>query len=69
MTADAPKQQTLAYLEVLSGTSSNKRFALGAETIIGREDDDFSLPETSINLSDARVSRHHARIFQRNGQF
>ena len=69
MTAAVPKQQALAYLEVLSGTTSHKHFALGAETIIGREDDDFTLPENSICLPDARVSRHHARIFQRNGQF
>ena len=69
MTAAFPEQPALAYMAVLSGTPSHTRFALGAETIIGREDDDFSLPENSINLSDARVSRHHARIFQRNGQF
>jgi len=69
MTTTAPKQQTVAYLEVLSGAPSNRHFTLGAETIIGREDDDFSLPENSICLSDARVSRHHARIFQDKGRF
>lgn len=69
MTAAVPKQQTLAYLEVLNGTSTNRNFALGAETIIGREDDDFTLPENSICLQDTRVSRHHARIFQSNGRF
>lgn len=69
MTKVAPKQHASAYLELLSGTSANKHFVLGEETIIGREDDDFSLPENSINLPDTRVSRHHARIFQRDGHF
>lgn len=69
MTTTAPNQQTVAYLEVLSGAPANRYFTLGAETIIGREDDDYSLPENSIYLSDPRVSRHHARIFQSKGRF
>lgn len=63
------KQQTSAYLEALNGERLNTRFPLGAETIIGRKDDDVTLPENSICLADTRVSRHHARIFQRKGRF
>lgn len=69
MTITAPKQQARAYLEVLSGTLANQHFALGTDTIIGRKDDDFILPENSICLPDTRVSRHHARIFQNKGRF
>lgn len=69
MTAAIPKQKPSAYLEVLGGTPSNRYFSLGDETIIGRNDEDFVLPENSVCLSDARVSRHHARIFQSKGRY
>ena len=63
------KQPLSAYLEALNGELPDTCFPLGAETIIGRKDDDVTLPENSICLADTRVSRHHARIFLRKGRF
>ncbi|MBL1275299.1 MAG: FHA domain-containing protein [Ectothiorhodospiraceae bacterium] len=93
MTTAASNQQKSAYLEVLNGELANKCFALGQETIIGRNDDASALTsdssdhssvspvapssaslsapplKNSINLSDNRVSRNHARIFRKKGRF
>lgn len=63
------KQPPIAYLEVLNGTLVGTRFPLGAETIIGRDDDDVPLKEGGIDLADTRVSREHARIFTQRGRY
>ncbi|MDT8384210.1 MAG: HD domain-containing phosphohydrolase [Gammaproteobacteria bacterium] len=69
MTDAVPRRPASAYLEVRGGAPAQRYFTLAAETLIGRNDEDFSLPEDSIGLSDSRVSRYHARIFQSNGRF
>lgn len=69
MTGAVSRRPASAYLEVRGGAPAQRYFTLAAETLIGRNDEDFSLPEDNIGLSDTRVSRYHARIFQSNGRF
>jgi 3',5'-cyclic-nucleotide phosphodiesterase len=69
MNNEQTKQPPAAYLEVLNGSLVGTRFPLGAETIIGRDDEDVPLQEGGIDLADARVSRKHARIFTQGGRY
>ncbi len=63
------QQPATAYLEVLNGPLAGARFLLGAETIIGRDDEDMPLQEGGIDLADTRVSRRHARIYVQRGRY
>jgi 3',5'-cyclic-nucleotide phosphodiesterase len=64
-----PQQPAAACLEVLNGSQVGTQFPLGAETIIGRDDEEMPLPQGGIHLPDTRVSRKHARIFIQRGRY
>ncbi len=69
MSDESNQVAPVAYLEVLNGTLVGTRFPLGAETIIGRDDEEVPLAKGGIDLADARVSRKHARIFAQRGRY
>ncbi len=53
----------MAFLEIYTGSESGRQFHLNHTTFVGRDmDNDIVLP-------DSRVSRHHARITQREDHF
>lgn len=52
-----------AYLEIVGGPDSGKRFDLGARQMLGRT------KMAEIQISDASVSRLHTQIIAQNGQF
>ncbi|ROR32160.1 HD domain-containing phosphohydrolase [Inmirania thermothiophila] len=52
----------MAYLEVVVGAHTGTRFALGDELHLGRNPGAAPDPRTFLPLSDAEVSRVHARI-------
>ncbi len=69
MSDEQSQQPAAAYLEVLNGSLVGTRFPLGAETIIGRDDEDLPMKEGGIDLADTRVSRRHARIYIQRGRY
>lgn len=69
MSQKRSQKPSASYLEVLNGALVGTCFPLGAETIIGRDDEDVPLQQGGIDLADARVSRQHARIFTQRGRY
>jgi len=69
MSDEQSQQPAVAYLEILNGSLVGTRFPLGAETIIGRDDEDVPMQEGGIDLADTRVSRRHARIYIQRGRY
>ncbi len=69
MNNEQSQQSATAFLEVLNGPLVGTRFPLGAETIIGRDDEDVPIQEGGIDLADTRVSRKHARIYIQRGRY
>ncbi len=69
MNNEPSQQSATAFLEVLNGPLVGTRFPLGAETIIGRDDEDVPIQEGGIDLADTRVSRKHARIYIQRGRY
>lgn len=52
-----------AFLEVMAGPDTGKRFPLNARQMLGRT------KMAEIQISDASVSRLHTQIIAQNGQF
>jgi hypothetical protein len=59
---EAPARRR-AWLHVLSGQGSGRRFPVEDEAVVGR------LPECDVTLDDPSVSRRHARISLTDGQW
>jgi adenylate cyclase len=53
----------MAHLEIREGVNAGKRFVLEGDMVLGRN------AESSICLSETRVSRQHARITQQDSHF
>ena len=59
-----------ARLEVFNGVLAGKVLPMEDDAVIGRQDENIPLSKSpDISLPDSRVSRRHARIFVKGGQY